>query len=708
MCKFNDRDVSAALIIRRCAVGPGPRLIELCHLTNRPAMPNPGQPGQDWVIIPDKPLLRKGQRQFQRVTLAQRGSVPSYRVLPVLSRRIRLCSAAKLGQSIEQPKTEALERDDSGQPSSAQPSPDSPREEPGNQRQPPFFARLLGSIGNNNHKPPNWVTSVVAAFTDANGRPDLRMLRLVVISLAFLLVASVREVIASRTRITTREVAYSDFYTLLDSGRVRAARLESGVGRMYFDMQPLTTPAPAAAAQAATTPVPALTASDLAVASAALKSSSAHSTLSPAAAAAAASGTRGSAATAVAPGAALAPDSAEAVESSPAAAGAAAPVTAAAAPAAHQAAPMRFQKQYVVKLAERSDSLLVAKILAMGVEYSVLKQTFLSALATTLTTTLAVWIPLLPLLFLFRRIMEDRSSSRKKKSDGRAQPVLTTFADVAGVESAKVELMEVVSVMKKVKTSYATLNVKMPSGVLLCGPPGTGKTLLAKAVAGEAGVPFISVGASEFVEMFVGRGAARIRELFAEARKSAPCVVFIDELDAVGARRGMGYNDERDQTLNQLLTELDGFEGRSGVLFLAATNRADILDPALLRPGRINRKVVVPLPDEAGRREILGVHLRNTPMLNKEAKAEACSRLARVTSGFSGAELANVVNEAALLSARKDSTIVTISELIEGVQRTKFGVNGRSGTGSGQGFQKWLLDLAAGPDSRKRVKTSTA
>ncbi|GFH20972.1 AAA domain-containing protein, partial [Haematococcus lacustris] len=188
-----------------------------------------------------------------------------------------------------------------------------------------------------------------SGYADDAGRPDFPS------SLAFLLVASVREVIASRTRITTREVAYSDFYTLLDSGRVRAARLESGVGRMYFDMQPLTAPAPAAAAQAATTP----------------------------------------------------------------------------------AAPMRFQKQYVVKLAERSDSLLVAKILAMGVEYSVLKQTFLSALATTLTTTLAVWIPLLPLLFLFRRIMEDRSSSRKKKSDGRAQPVLTTFADVAGVESAK-------------------------------------------------------------------------------------------------------------------------------------------------------------------------------------------------------------------------------------------------------------------------------
>ena len=250
----------------------------------------------------------------------------------------------------------------------------------------------------------------------------------------------------------------------------------------------------------------------------------------------------------------------------------------------------------------------------------------------------------------------------------------------------------------------------MPSGVLLCGPPGTGKTLLAKAVAGEAGIPFIAVSASEFVEMYVGRGAARIRELFAEARKVAPCVIFIDELDAVGAKRGMGYNDERDQTLNQLLTELDGFEGRPGVLFLAATNRIDVLDPALLRPGRLSRKVVVPLPDEAGRREILRVHMRGVPTSDDEEDAETVTRLAKVTGGFSGAELANVVNEASLLATRKTQEFVSFRELLEGVQRTRYGVNGQT-PGPGGRFQQslnnWLMNIATEPNSRK-VKNMAA
>jgi ATP-dependent metalloprotease FtsH len=293
---------------------------------------------------------------------------------------------------------------------------------------------------------------------------------------------------------------------------------------------------------------------------------------------------------------------------------------------------------------------------------------------------------------------------RKKRSNGENSNI--TFSDVAGVDSAKEELAEVVSVMKAAKQSYTKLKVKMPSGVLLCGPPGTGKTLLAKAVAGEAGIPFMAVSASEFVEMYVGRGAARIRELFAEARRLSPCVVFIDELDAVGARRGMGYNDERDQTLNQLLTELDGFEGRQGVLFLAATNRIDVLDPALLRPGRLSRKVVVPLPDESGRRDILKVHMQGTPLVEDEDKQEIVTRLARITSGFSGAELANVVQEAVLLAARRERDDVSMRELIEGVQRTRFGVNGGTNGGSGAfgPINEWLMGLASA--SRSKVKSA--
>eukprot|EP01024_Parvocaulis_polyphysoides_P028365 TRINITY_DN25679_c1_g3_i3.p2 TRINITY_DN25679_c1_g3~~TRINITY_DN25679_c1_g3_i3.p2 ORF type:complete len:253 (-),score=43.51 TRINITY_DN25679_c1_g3_i3:258-1016(-) len=230
------------------------------------------------------------------------------------------------------------------------------------------------------------------------------------------------------------------------------------------------------------------------------------------------------------------------------------------------------------------------------------------------------------------------------------------------------------------------MKASMPSGVLLCGPPGTGKTLLAKAVAGEANVAFYAASASEFVEMFVGRGAARIRELFSEARKRAPAVVFIDELDAVGSRRGIGFNDERDQTLNQLLTELDGFEGRTGVLLLAATNRQDVLDPALLRPGRISRKITVPLPNERGRKAILQVHMRDIPCQGgEEEKMSMCTSIAAVTYGFSGADLANVVNEAALMAVRRDGDYLQISDLMEGVKRTRFGVNGRS-IDIGQGF----------------------
>jgi len=347
---------------------------------------------------------------------------------------------------------------------------------------------------------------------------------------------------------------------------------------------------------------------------------------------------------------------------------------------------------------------VAASLLEGDVSFGAARATMSSAVSKVIFTMLIVWLPMLPLIFMLRRMMDSRGGPRraKKQSSGPRAPAVT-FNDVAGVDGAKVELMEVVGCLRDAGR-YKKLNAKMPSGVLLSGPPGTGKTLLAKAVAGEAGVPFFAASASEFVELFVGRGAARVRDLFAEARKRAPCVVFIDELDAVGMKRGFGNNEERDQTLNQLLTELDGFEGREGVLLLAATNRPEALDPALLRPGRLSRKVVVTLPNEAGRREILGIHLRGVPLDEDIPREEAAAVAARLTAGFSGAELANVVNEAALLAARKGADCVTIRELVEGVSRTRFGVDGRQPVApdsvAGR-IQEWLLDIASG--SRKKV-----
>ena len=273
-----------------------------------------------------------------------------------------------------------------------------------------------------------------------------------------------------------------------------------------------------------------------------------------------------------------------------------------------------------------------------------------------------------------------------------------TFMDVAGVDGAKLELQEVVDFLKN-PDKYTQLGAKIPKGCLLVGPPGTGKTLLAKAVAGEAGVPFFSCAASEFVELFVGRGAARVRELFAEARKSSPAVIFIDELDAIGARRGAGLNEERDQTLNQMLVEMDGFNKPRGVLVLAATNRAEALDPALLRPGRLTRRVFVGPPDYAGRTQILAVHLRGVE--TSETLATTCDAVARVTGGFTGAELANVVNEGVLLAARDDREVVTVDDLFSGAERTKNGV------GVGQGAAavlSGLRKLMQGGDPREVLK----
>eukprot|EP01025_Chloroclados_australasicus_P036517 TRINITY_DN3723_c1_g2_i4.p1 TRINITY_DN3723_c1_g2~~TRINITY_DN3723_c1_g2_i4.p1 ORF type:complete len:584 (+),score=65.90 TRINITY_DN3723_c1_g2_i4:277-2028(+) len=349
----------------------------------------------------------------------------------------------------------------------------------------------------------------------------------------------------------------------------------------------------------------------------------------------------------------------------------------------------QFSKLYTRQIP--GDNSMVPMLLRSGIEFGVRGATPGSTINRIVGTALALWLPLLPFIFIMKRLIEGRMDSKRKGKSGQGapQPPRTTFADVAGVDTAVEELKEVIQCMKNPER-YQRMKASMPSGVLLCGPPGTGKTLLAKAVAGEANVPFFAASASEFVEMFVGRGAARIRELFAEARKRAPAVVFIDELDAVGSRRGVGYNDERDQTLNQLLTELDGFEARTGVLLLAATNRQDILDPALLRPGRLSRKITVPLPDENARNAILQVHMRDTPCEGgEEGKKEMCQQLAKVTFGFSGADLANVVNEAALLAVRQESDFLQVSDLIEGARRTKFGVTGKKAN-FGKGLQEFL------------------
>ena len=251
-----------------------------------------------------------------------------------------------------------------------------------------------------------------------------------------------------------------------------------------------------------------------------------------------------------------------------------------------------------------------------------------------------------------------------------------TFEDVAGIEEAKQELEEVVEFLKDPQ-KYQRLGGQIPKGALLVGAPGTGKTLIARAVAGEAGVPFFSISGSDFVEMFVGVGASRVRDMFEQGRKNAPCIIFIDEIDAVGRHRGAGYgggNDEREQTLNQMLVEMDGFDSSEGVIIIAATNRADVLDPALLRPGRFDRQITVPLPDVKGREKILKVHMKKVPLANNVD----ASIIARGTPGFSGAELANLVNEAALMAARKNKRVIGMDDLEEAKDKVMMGAERRS------------------------------
>lgn len=287
------------------------------------------------------------------------------------------------------------------------------------------------------------------------------------------------------------------------------------------------------------------------------------------------------------------------------------------------------------------------------------------------------------ILFFFMRQMQSGGGGRGAMSFGKSRARLltekqgrVTFDDVAGVDEAKEELEEVVDFLKD-PAKFQRLGGKIPKGALLVGPPGTGKTLLARAIAGEAGVPFFTISGSDFVEMFVGVGASRVRDMFEQAKRNAPCIIFIDEIDAVGRSRGAGLgggNDEREQTLNQLLVEMDGFESNDGIIIVAATNRPDVLDPALLRPGRFDRQVTVGNPDVIGREKILKVHMRNVPL----AKDVDAKIIARGTPGFSGADLANLVNEAALLAARRGKRVVAMAEFEDAKDKVLMGPERRS------------------------------
>ncbi len=311
-----------------------------------------------------------------------------------------------------------------------------------------------------------------------------------------------------------------------------------------------------------------------------------------------------------------------------------------------------------------------------GVNIEVLPQSDESFWIKALSSLFFPVLLLVGLFFLLRRAQNGPGSQAMNfgKSKARVQmepQTQVTFSDVAGIDQAKLELSEVVDFLKNADR-FTAVGAKIPKGVLLVGPPGTGKTLLAKAVAGEAGVPFFSISGSEFVEMFVGVGASRVRDLFEQAKANAPCIVFIDEIDAVGRQRGAGLgggNDEREQTLNQLLTEMDGFEGNTGIIIIAATNRPDVLDAALMRPGRFDRQVVVDRPDYAGRLEILRVHARGKTL----AKDVDLEKIARRTPGFTGADLSNLLNEAAILAARRNLTEISMDEINDAIDRVLAG-----------------------------------
>ncbi len=342
----------------------------------------------------------------------------------------------------------------------------------------------------------------------------------------------------------------------------------------------------------------------------------------------------------------------------------------------------RFKNQEQFTTYSPGDPGLVSDLLDNGVAFDAKPQEEQSLLLTIFIN----WFPLLLLVgvwIFFMRQMQGGVGGRGAMSFGKSKARMlteeqnkTTFEDVAGVEEAKEEVQELVEFLKD-PSKFQKLGGRIPKGVLMTGNPGTGKTLLAKAIAGEAKVPFFSISGSDFVEMFVGVGASRVRDMFDQAKKHAPCIIFIDEIDAVGRQRGAGLgggHDEREQTLNQLLVEMDGFEGTEGVIVIAATNRPDVLDPALLRPGRFDRQVYVPLPDIRGREQILKVHMRKVPI----AEDVNTNVLARGTPGFSGADLANLVNEAALFAARASKRLVDMDDFEKAKDKIVMGAERRS------------------------------
>lgn len=353
---------------------------------------------------------------------------------------------------------------------------------------------------------------------------------------------------------------------------------------------------------------------------------------------------------------------------------------------------------YYARRVPHDEGFLLGLMREGGVDYRSAPRPAGRLVVDMLSTLLTLWVSLLPMMWFLQRQLSGGGSADKRRKP-RKQRV--GFDDVQGVDEAKEELVEIVSCLHG-SLNYKKLGAKLPRGVLLVGPPGTGKTLLARAVAGEAGIPFFSVSASEFVEVFVGRGAARVRDLFKEAKEAAPSIIFIDELDAVGGSRGRSFNDERDQTLNQLLTEMDGFDSDMKVIVMAATNRPKALDAALCRPGRFSRKVVVGVPDVEGRKKILAVHLRDIPL--EEDPEIICDLVANLTPGLVGADLANIVNEAALLAARRGGNTVSREDIMDAIEREKYGVNGRQETNDSerQGLTKlfpWLPKPGNKPSS---------
>jgi len=331
---------------------------------------------------------------------------------------------------------------------------------------------------------------------------------------------------------------------------------------------------------------------------------------------------------------------------------------------------------------ETDNSPLIGMLEKNGIRFSASEPKQQSLIGQLLISSFPILL-LIGVWIYFMRQMQGGGGGRGAMSFGKSKARLLgedqvgiTFADVAGVDEAKAEVAEIVEFLKD-PSKFQRLGGKIPKGVLMVGPPGTGKTLLAKAIAGEAKVPFFTISGSDFVEMFVGVGASRVRDMFDQAKKQAPCIIFIDELDAVGRHRGAGLgggHDEREQTLNQMLVEMDGFEGSEGIIVIAATNRPDVLDPALLRPGRFDRQVVVPLPDVRGRELILKVHMRKVPLSDDVNP----SVIARGTPGFSGADLANLVNEAALFAARANKRVVSMDEFEKAKDKIMMGAERRS------------------------------